>query len=171
MKTMRRIFLFTFGGIGLLFTCVGGGMLLSLAHRGLSLFSSAGMDEDTLDLLICGWTFLPMGVTFLGVGLGIHIGFRRAEARREDLALYGTRVRGTVERIALNPSLKVNRRSPYRVYVTCTPPQSTAPVTLRSHNVFAPGVQPGDEVWICFDPMNDRKYAVELPGEEDQPWA
>ena len=53
------------------------------------------------------------------------------------------------------------------VYVTCTPPQSTVPVTLRSHNVFAPGVQPGDEVTVCFDPMDDRKYAVELPGGED----
>lgn len=167
MKTIRRIFLFTFGGMGLLFALIGGGLLMYLASQGLSLLDSAGLDEDRLTMLILGWTYLPLGLIFLGVGLGIHWGMKRAAARREDLATYGVRVRGTVERVALNPALKVNRRSPYRVVVSCTPPQAAAPVTLRSHNVFHTDLQPGDSVWVLFDPMDERKYAVELPGGED----
>ncbi len=167
MKSMRRIFLFTFGGMGLLFAVIGGGLLLFLTSQGLPLLDSAGLDEEQLTMHILGWTYLPLGLIFLSVGLGIYGGMKRAASRREELAACGVRVRGTVKRVALNPALRVNRRSPYRVYVTCTPPQVSSPVTLRSHNVFHTDVRPGDSVWVLFDPMDERRYAVELPGGED----
>ena len=163
MKTMRRIFLFTFGGMGLLFAVIGGGLLL-YASQSLPFPNLAAPDEDAL---MIGWTFLPLGLVFLAVGLGIHGVMKRAALRREELTAYGVRVRGTVTRVVHNYALKLNNRSPYQVHVTCTPPQSAAPVTLRSHNVFHTDVQPGDQVWVLFDPMDDRKYAVELPGGED----
>lgn len=164
MKKARWIVLLVLGIMGVMYLAVAGVMLaVSQSRAGRLLSGMGGSVMPTLILVFGG-----IGALMLVLGVGLFCFMGRGERKRRELLDVGTIVEGTVVDMKVNYAVKVNRRSPWHVYVSCRHPQTYETVTLRSHNVFDPAVQKGDKVRVAFDPMDERKYAIEVPERNAQ---
>ncbi len=213
MKSVSRIMLAVFGGIGLLFLCVGLVMLGMHANvrenyvtvegtivgfdrndnpevvyewNGVPYMMEGNVSSDNQSVgdpypvmvdpdnprnvmdsvfLVLGVVFSSIGAVFVVVGVVIWMVTDGGRRRREALLGYGRRVMATVTEVRVNPSIRVNGRSPYQVFAQCTNPVSGQTETVKSHNIWDTALQIGDRVEVAFDPMNEKKYAFDLREE------
>lgn len=113
-------------------------------------------------LLILMWVFGGMGALFAVSG-GVAGGCAAASARRrEELLGWGTRVTGTVTEVQANRNVRVNGRHPVRLLVACEHPVTREKTTVRSHDLWKSPLSPGDTVQVAFDPVNEKRYAVDV---------
>lgn len=151
MKTAKHIIAFVFGLLGVIYAAIG--------------FVMMSIPADDPEVPLVGSIFAPLGVAFLLVAALVWYFISRSERRRQEVLAYGIRVRAVVTDIRINYSVKVNRRSPITVYAQCIHPVSRETVTLRSHNLWNATIATGDKVDICFDQMNEKLYAFDIPEE------
>lgn len=157
MKAVRFLLLGILGGMGLVF-------LLVTAFLTLGFMSAAELTQNEATALpALQWSFGGVGAALLITGVSLFIGLGRGEKRRRELFQYGSIVSGVVEDVSRNYSVRVNGQSPWRVFVACTHPVTGEKVLVRSHNVFYPSAKAGDTVRVAFDPLNEKRFAVELP--------
>ncbi|MGN0779821.1 MAG: hypothetical protein ACI4MJ_11770 [Aristaeellaceae bacterium] len=160
LKRVRWMLLILLGLLGVVFMATG--LVLGAAHAGY-LPQVAATAEDPVELLVAFWVFTILGAVMAVTGIALFIGMGHGARKREELLRYGTQVDATVEKIAQNRMLQVNRQSPWYVEVSCRHPVTREQVRLRSHYVFMMNVKVGDRVRVVFDPMDERSYAVLLP--------
>lgn len=155
-----------FLGLGLLFLLLG--VIFLLTNRGLLpqlLTENAWVDEmpDELALPMVGLVFSVVGGLFTLIGGIMLIVLRRQRLLREELERYGTRVCGTVTDIVIDQTYQVNGRRPLRILVTAQHPATGSTVTVRSGPIWETTLSTGDAADVLFDPMDERKYLVDLP--------
>lgn len=122
------------------------------------------LPEKELTFAILGTVFTALGVVFLLVTVLLLLSGRTQNRLREELLTYGTRVTGTVTDVWINYSIRVNRHSPLIAKVQCSFP--TGEVTLKSKNLWSACPSTGDQVEVIYDPMDERRYVIEFPGEK-----
>lgn len=106
------------------------------------------------------------GVTaFILLATGFIISFimRKNERRREDILQYGLRTAAIIVELRQNYSVRVNGRHPWVAIAVCTHPSTREEMTLQSHMLWHPAVAEGDKVDVAFDPMDERRYAMDIP--------
>lgn len=150
MKLFKMIFSSVFGAVGLVFLAVG-----------LAVRSVPDADAPVLAPIFC----LSGGIFLLVAMITLLL---LSDRRRKRLLDTGIRVTATVTDIRPNYGVKLNQRSPYRVYAQCEHPLTRETVTLHSHDLFHLTVATGQTVEIAFDPMHEKRYAFDL-SEEAQP--
>ena len=101
----------------------------------------------------------------LATGFIITFVMRKGERRREEILQYGLRVTATIVEMRLNRSVRVNSRHPWVAIAQCTHPTTREEMTLKSHMLWKPTVAEGDKVDVAFDPMDERRYAKDIPEE------
>lgn len=117
-------------------------------------------------LVLMGGIFGAVAIITLGIGFTIWFVMGRGERRREELLQFGQRVTGVIVELRLNRSVTVNNRHPWVAIATCTHPSTGEQLTVKSHMLWKPTVAEGDKITIAFDPMDDRKYAMDVPEEK-----
>ena len=117
-------------------------------------------------LAIMGGIFGAVAVLLLVIGFAIWFGMGRRERGREELLQYGLRAAAVVLELQENRSVSVNNRHPWVVVAACTHPSTREQMTVRSHMVWRPAVAEGDKVDVAFDPMDERRYAMDIPEEK-----
>ena len=116
-------------------------------------------------LRILVWVFGGLGAVMLLSAGGIQLVMSARERRREELLGYGRRVSATVTAVRENRSVSVGRRHPLVVEAQCAHPLTGESVTLRA-TVWQTALQSGDPVDALFDPVDEKKYALDLPEED-----
>ncbi|MBR4080266.1 MAG: hypothetical protein IKK21_00600 [Clostridia bacterium] len=106
--------------------------------------------------------FCCVGGVMLLAAVIIHVLMKRRENRLDILRSCGLRQQGTVTRVHLNYSVRVNGRSPWVVEAQCMHPRTRETVTVKNSAVWETSLQPGDPVDVLFDPMDDGFYALDL---------
>ena len=152
MKTIRWFFLLIFCGVGL-------AMLL------MALFT-ATLPKNAGDMTMIKKTMAFQGVLFTAIGVLLYILLGLGEKKRESLLTDGTRVQGEIVAVERNMMIRMNRRCPWRVKVRCVHPLTGEEITLRSHSLWDCAYQPGEKVDVLFDPVNEKKYAVDVQEAE-----
>lgn len=114
-------------------------------------------------LALLGGIFGVTALILLGTGWIIWFVMGRRESAREELFQYGLRASAVITELRENRSVTVNNRHPWVAVATCVHPTTREQVTLRSHMVWKPSVQVGDTVEAAFDPMDERRYALNIP--------
>lgn len=160
-QKVRRLMLGILGGLGLLYLVIAA--LLGILAYTLTPEQVIAMEGDPEAMPVMSAVFGVLGLAFAGAGAGTYLGMKRSARQREELFLYGQVVNGVVEKVTCNHAVRVNRHSPWRAHVQCRHPLTRENVTVRSHAVFDMTVQPGDSVRVAFDPLDEKKHAVELP--------
>ena len=117
-------------------------------------------------LAIMGGIFGAVALVLLITGFAIWFVLGRREKRREELLQYGLRTTAVILELEQNRSVSVNNRHPWVVVATCAHPSTHEQMTVRSHMVWHPTVAEGDKVDVAFDPMDERRYAVDVPEEK-----
>lgn len=120
-------------------------------------------------LVILMWVFVALGIVFTLTGGVIFVVMSRSEQRRALLVSCGRRVSGTVVEVAENRSVTVNNRHPRYMKVRCEHPLTGETVTVRSHSLWGRVPKAGAQVGVCFDPMDEKRYAVDWSDEEAEP--
>lgn len=120
--------------------------------------------------LILMWVFAAIGPILAAAGLIVHGCMGRRQQRREELLGYGRRAIGTVVSIKEVKNVSVGNRHPWVATATCVHPLTGESVTLRSHYLWTCSVVAGQHIDIAFDPMNEKKYAMDIR-EEGEAWA
>ena len=116
-------------------------------------------------LVLMGGIFGAMALLLLTVGFTVWIVMGRGARRREELLQYGLRTTAVITELKLNRSVQVNHRNPWNIIASCTHPSTREEMTVRSHMVWKPAVAVGDTVDVAFDPMDERRYAMDIPEE------
>lgn len=151
MKTAKHIIAFVFGLLGVIYAAIG-----LVMQR---------IPSPDPEVPLVGSIFAALGVAFLLVAVLVWYFISRGERRRSEVLQYGIRVSAVVTDIRINHNVKVNHRSPITVYARCVHPVSRQEVTLRSHNLWNATIATGEKVDICFDQMNEKLYAFDIPEE------
>ena len=158
--------------VGLVFFLMGvmfavlGGVFISVSGDDVVLLSDPDVwlfehHNDEVALPMVGVVFAVLGGIFLAVG-GVLLFLDRRSARRlRELQEYGERVPGTVTDITLDRTVSVNGNHPLIVHVTCRSPRG-GDVTVKSRRIWNTTLSTGDSVDVLFDPMDERRYAVDL---------
>jgi len=154
-----------FGGIGLLFLVLGVIFVLVSADK-LPMLAEAdvwvGETPDELDLPVVGVVFAGIGLIFTVLGVGFLMALLRRKRLKEELLTYGTRVTGTVADIRIDRAYQVNGRHPLRIMVQAQDPFTGETRTLRGPLVWETSLSTGDPAEVLFDPMNPKKFFVDL---------
>lgn len=116
-------------------------------------------------LVLMGGIFGAMAILLLAIGFIIWFAMGRGERRREDLLQYGLRTTAVVTELKQNRSVQVNHRHPWNIIASCTHPSTREEMTIKSHMVWKPAVAVGDKIDVAFDPMDERRYAMDTPEE------
>lgn len=116
-------------------------------------------------LVLMGGIFGVIAVILLAIGLIISSVMKKRERRREEILQYGLRTTATIVELNQNRSVQVNHRHPWVAVAICTHPATRDEMTLKSHMLWKPAVAVGDKVDVAFDPMDDRRYAMDIPEE------
>ena len=116
-------------------------------------------------LVLMGGIFGVVSLILIGTGVTVWLVMGRSERRREDLLRYGLQARALVTEVRENYSVRVNQRHPWVVIAACVHPVTRENMTLRSHLVWNPAVREGDTINVAFDPMNEKRYAMDVPEE------
>lgn len=170
MRTVdpRKLLGLIFGGIGLLFLVMGVIFVLVSTDK-LPMLADAdvwvGDTPDELALPMVGIVFAGLGLIFTALGAGFLIALLCRKRLREELLTYGTRVTGTVSDIRIDRAYQVNGRHPLRIMVQAQDPFTGGTRTLRGPLVWETSLSTGDPADVIFDPLDEKKYIVELPGE------
>ena len=114
-------------------------------------------------LVLMGGIFGAVAVITLAVGFIIWRVMGRRERMREELRQYGLRVTAVISELQINRSVRVNDRHPWVAVATCVHPSTREQVTVRSHMLWDPTVAEGDQIDVFFDPMDERRYAMDIP--------
>lgn len=117
------------------------------------------------------WVFSGLGLFLLLTGVIVSACMSHGQRRREALLGYGRRATGTIQEVQIVRSVTVCNRHPQVVVATCVHPLTGQTVTLRSHQLWDCTAVPGQQVEIAFDPINEKKYAMDLHDAEEKPWA
>ena len=117
-------------------------------------------------LVLMGGIFGALAVVMLIVGFTIWRVMGRGERRREELLQYGLRATAVVTELRQNRSVQVNSRHPWVAIATCTHPSTREEMTLKSHMLWDPVIAEGDRVDVAFDPMDERRYAMDIREEK-----
>ena len=117
-------------------------------------------------LVLMGGIFGLVAIVTLGIGLTIWAVMGRGERRREEILQYGLRATAVIVELRQNRSVQVNSRHPWVAVAQCTHPSTREEVTLKSHMLWYPAVAEGDKVDVAFDPMDERRYAMDIPEEK-----
>ena len=149
MKTVKHILALVFGILGLVYSAIG-----------LMIINIPSADQE---VPLVGYVFAPLGAAFLLAAVLVWYFLSRSERRRQELLSYGIRVAAIITDIRVNYSVKVNRRCPVIAYAQCIHPVTREEVTLRSHNLWGATIATGDKVDICFDQMDEKRYAFDIP--------
>ena len=154
-----------FGGIGLLFLVLGVIFVLVSADK-LPMLADVdvwvGETPDELDLPVVGIVFAGIGLIFTVLGVGFLLALLRRKRLKEELLTYGTRVTGTVADIRIDRAYQVNGRHPLRIMVQAQDPFTGETRTLRGPLVWETSLSTGDPAEVLFDPMDSKKYFVDL---------
>lgn len=154
-----------FGAIGLLFLAMGVIFVAVSADKLPMLADSevwVGETPDELALPVVGIVFAGIGLIFTALGAGFLIALLRRKRLKEELLQYGTRVTGTVADIRVDRSYQVNGRHPLRIMVQAQSPFTGETRTLRGPLVWETSLSTGDPADVLFDPMNSKKYFVDM---------
>lgn len=116
-------------------------------------------------LVLMGGIFGLVSVVLFATGVTVYLVIGRGERRREELLQYGLRARAVVTEVRENYAVRVNQRHPWVIVAACAHPATREDVTLRSHMVWNPAVKEGDAINVAFDPMDEKRYAMEIPEE------
>lgn len=114
-------------------------------------------------LVLMGGIFGAMAVLLLAVGFIVWSLMGRGARRREELLQYGLRTTAVITELKQNRSVQVNGRHPWVATATCRHPSSHEEMTLKSHMLWKPSIAEGDTVAVAFDPMDERRYAMDIP--------
>lgn len=157
-----------FGGIGLGFLILG--LIFAFVGREqLPLLANSevwvGETPDELALAMVGVVFAAIGAVFAVLGGAFLLVCRRRKLLREELLRYGTRTTGMVTDITVDRHYEVNGRCPLCIMVQAQNPHTGELKTLRAPLAWETNLVTGDAVDVIFDPMDEKKYIVELPGE------
>ena len=117
-------------------------------------------------LVLMGGIFGGMAILLLAVGFIIWHIMGRRERRREELFQYGLRTTAVVTELRQNRSVQVNHRHPWVAVAACVHPTTREKITVSSHMLWKPTVAEGDSVDVFFDPMDERRYAMDIPEEK-----
>ena len=172
MKQVNAYFIvgLVFALIGAIFAVIGVAFLLTNFDLLPQLADSEvwmGDTPDALALPIIGVVFTALGALFVIMGLVFLWVVRRQRLLREELLRFGTRVTGTVSDIRIDRSVRVNGVSPLRLFVTAQHPYTGETMQLRGPSVWNTPLTTGDPIDVLFDPQDEKKYVVELPGEKE----
>ncbi len=160
--TGQRAMLLTFGGLGGIYAVIGGGLLAFLLYArmtGLNILSLG--EEADVALPILAGVFAVLGVIFLLVTLLLWRADRRKRRQLEELRTWGQQVTGTVTSVRRDWRIRVNHLSPMIAQVECPFPRGT--VTLKSPWLWQIEPAVGQQVTVYFDPMDESKYAMDIP--------
>lgn len=170
MKKANPMFL-----VGLIFALFGlgfavlGGVFVAVSHELLPrVFTPEvwmGDTPDELALPMVGLVFTPIGLIFAVIGVILLLVGRRQGRLREELLRFGVREKGVVTDIRIDRSYRVNGRSPLRIMVEAKHPFTGETKTLRAPLVWDATLSMGDAVEVLFDPQDEKKYYVLLPGD------
>ena len=117
-------------------------------------------------LVLMASVFGAVAIVTLGIGLAVWFLMGRGERRREELLQYGLRTTAVVTELRQNRSVQVNNRHPWVAVATCTHPSTREEMTIKSHMLWHPVIAEGDRVDVAFDPMDERRYAMDIPEEK-----
>lgn len=110
---------------------------------------------------IVSWVFGVMGGVLVCLGLVIGLAGAAGIRRREELLGWGQRALGRVIAVEPNSHVSINGRHPLRLKVEVEHPVTREKITVKSHDLWATSFSPGDTVEVAFDPMNEKRYAVD----------
>ena len=113
-------------------------------------------------LVLLGGIFGATSLLLLGTGVTIWLIMGRRERRRQEILQYGLKVSAVITELKQNYAVKVNNRSPWVATAVCVHPVTREEVTLHSHMLWRPSAGVGDTVTASFDPMDDRRYALDI---------
>jgi len=153
-----------FGLMGTIYTAVGGGFLVAAVKAAGDIRRIFTLPEEELAFAINGVVFTSLGVIFLLVAVILILVGRRKKRMREELLIWGTRVTGTITQVRVNRSIRVNGRHPLLAQVQCAFPSGE--VTLTSPHLWNACPATGDQVEVIYDPMDERKYVIEISDEK-----
>ena len=117
-------------------------------------------------LAIMGGVFGVVAALLLAIGLAVWLVMGRRERRREEILRYGLHTTAVVTELRQNRSVTVNNRHPWVAVATCRHPSTREEMTLRSHMLWNPTIAEGDAVDVAFDPMDERRYAMDIREEK-----
>lgn len=117
-------------------------------------------------LVLMAGIFGVLAIVQLGVGFTVWRVMGRGARRREEILQYGLRTTALVTELRENRSVQVNNRHPWVAIATCTHPTTREQVTIKSHMLWSPTVAEGDRVDVAFDPMDERRYAMDIREEK-----
>lgn len=121
------------------------------------------LPKNDLALAIVGTVFGVLGVAFLLVTALMILSGRRQKRLREELLTWGNRVTGTITDVRIDHTIRVNNHSPLVAMVQCDFPAGK--VTLKSKRLWNACPSTGDTVEVIYDPMDEKRYIIEFPGE------
>ena len=120
---------------------------------------------DELALPVIGVVFTAIGAIFAAIGFGLLIAHHRRMAMHEELLRFGLQVQGMVTDIRVDRTIEVNGRHPLRIMVQAVHPVTGETLNLKGPRVWEATLSTGDAVAVYFDPQNDKRFTVQLPGE------
>lgn len=156
-----------FGCIGLLFAVLGGVFMAVSSDVLPQVFTAEVWLEEApeeLELPIIGVVFSGIGLLFLLIAVIMLMIRGRQKRLREELLRFGTRESGVVKDIVIDRSYQVNNRYPLRILVEARHPFTGEMKMLRSPLVWETNLSTGDTVEVLFDPQDEKRYDVLLPG-------
>ena len=159
-----------FGLIGVFFVVMGVVFMAVCSDRLPQVFTAEvwlNDPPDELALPIVGVVFAAIGAFFAAMGGGFLLYARHRRLLREELLRFGTRVTGTVAEICIDRSVRVNGRSPLRIMVQVQHPFTGMTQVVRGPRVWQTSLSVGDQAEVLFDPQDEKKHVVLLPGEEN----
>ncbi|OGH90650.1 MAG: hypothetical protein A2479_02145 [Candidatus Magasanikbacteria bacterium RIFOXYC2_FULL_39_8] len=117
-----------------------------------------------LSLYLISLIFGVTGLILLGIGAG-YIAYRVIKNKsNQQLKMTGRKIDAVVKLTEQNTSVRVNRKSPYVVYAEGKDPQSGAPMTYKSENIWDASKVPalGIQVSVYVDQTDLKKYYVDI---------
>ena len=155
-----------FALVGLVFVLIGGGVALFPSGNWTVTVNGKIVEmEPEQAARIFGLCFAGFGVFWMGLGgLFVWLGGRPAR-NRDELLRFGVREKGVVTDIRIDHTYRVNGRSPLRIMVEAKHPFTGETKTLRAPLVWDATLSTGDAVEVLFDPQDEKKYYVLLPGD------
>lgn len=163
MKKGSLIVKLVFGFMGMVYTIIGMVCLTLAANCAGDIRRIFDLPKEELALSIVGTVFGVLGAGFLIAALCVGLAGRKQKRVREELLQYGNRVTGVVTDVYVNHSIRVNGRSPLVARVTCLFPAGE--ITLKSKNLWNDCPATGDMVEVIYDPVDEKRYVIEFPGE------
>ncbi len=159
--TGMRVVMLVFGILGVLYTLISGIMIAVFRFAKKASVPTVTLNGDAdIALPIVSGVFLVLGVICLAVTFILWRADRRKTRQREELKTWGRLATGTVVSVRRDYAMRVNGRNPVIAQVECQ--LSSGKATLTSPRLWQVEPMVGDTVDVYYDPMDERKYVIEL---------